>query len=725
MIRGIDDTYIIIEEIGHGGTSQVYKAYHKRLKKEVVIKKIHSHVSSKIDTRAEADILKNLKHSYLPKVLDFIVADGNYYTVTDYIDGYSFAEIIENGKEFTQKELIRWSIELCEALEYLHVQTPPIIHGDIKPGNVMLTSDGHICLIDFNISNVFKNEGMIAVGYSNGFSPPEQYSKKAMSRILNEKEYRSYVRYTEQWSSIVTKGREGRTEQDASVGKSMESLISHLDETELLCETNNQKSDKTKEVVYLNERSDIYSLGATIYFMVTGHKPRVAMLFEQDIDDYEGISDGLKYIITKAMAANPSERFSSVSVMKRTLLNIHRLDNRYRRFVWKQYLAVGVILVGFLVSGLVIHGGRIQIQSEKIERYDSLISQMQNNTDEEQTDVLFNEAIKLVENRPDAYYQKAVFYYRQHDYVACHTFIEEEISSKMDIFSDDMKSEIHFLNGECYFYQEDYENAIKLYQEAIGLKNQLLYYPSYAIALIKIDRIEDAEEILSFLENEKYEKASIYMIEGELAYKQGDLSRSKDAFYECMESTDDSYMYFRSVYSYGDVCRETEDVAVIKKGIDVLKDAVNKVLMDYKNLIQEKTAELYITLATVKNDSDYYEEAIDLYVTLMEESSESLTRYLNLSILYSRIGENQQAQTVLKKALDLYGEDFQIYKRLALTEAAIQSKKDVKQRQYEDFLVYYTSAQSIYEEKMVNNQTDLEMKQLEQIKEDLASGGWF
>ena len=519
MVQGIGDTYIIIEEIGQGGISKIYKAYHKRLKKEVVIKKIHSDISQKVDTRVEADILKNLKHSYLPKVLDFIVAGGEYYTITDYIDGDSFADVIKKEKKFTQKELIRWSIELCEALEYLHGQKPPIIHGDIKPGNVMLTSEGNVCLIDFNISNVFKNEGMVAVGYSNGFSPPEQYSKKAMSRILNEEEYRSYVRYTEQWSSVLTRERKNRTEKDAAVGRSMESLLSRLDETELLCERKQEKNGKDssneKDIVYLNEQSDIYSLGATIYFMVTGKKPRMAMLFEQDIDSYEGISDGLKYIIRKAMKANPAERFDSVTKMKQTLLNIHKLDNRYRHFMFRQYLAAGILLIGFLVSGLVIHAGRLEMKNERMEQYDNLVAEMQDCLDLKQMEQLFAEAIELQSEKPDAYYQKAVFYYTQHDYETCHTFIEEEVLPRVGSFSDDRKSEIYFLDGEYYFYQEDYEKAILLYQEAIGLKSQLFYYPSYAIAFIKTDQTEAAEQILSFLEEEQYDIAGISMIRGE------------------------------------------------------------------------------------------------------------------------------------------------------------------------------------------------------------------
>lgn len=725
MIKGIDDTYIIIEQIGRGGISSIYKAYHKRLKKEVVIKKIHPDVSCRIDTRAEADILKNLKHSYLPKVLDFIVADGDYYTVTDYIDGISFEEVIQDGVDFTQKDLIRWSIELCEALEYLHMQKPPIIHGDIKPGNIMLTKDGHICLIDFNISNVFKSEGMVAVGYSNGFSPPEQYSREAMSHILNKEEYDSFIRYTEQWSSIITKRKEINTMDETTVGENVEKIISQLDDTELLCREITDPQSKKSETVYLNEVSDIYSLGATIYYMVTGYKPRVAMLFEQDIDQYEGISDGLKYIIRKSMASNPLDRFESVSKMKQTLLNIHKLDNRYRHFIWRQYLMTGGILVGLLVSFLIIHAGRIQIQNEELERYEYLSGLIQECSNEEQMMSFFNEAVELDADKPDAYYQRAVFYYRLHDYEVCREFLENEVMAEKNIFSDSMLSEIYFLCAECSLYKDQYQQAIGWYKNAIELKNQLIYYPGYAIALIKTGQVEEGKKILSFLEEEQYQKDEIYMIKGELAYSQGNLEESRDAFFQCKECTDDEYVYFRSVYSYGKVCQEINSVAALKDGIDALEQAVSEVHLSDVNFVKEKAAELYTALAAKNGETGYYSDAVRLYQEIIGEGGGTLADCLNLSMLYSKTGEHEKAVQLLKEALDCYGEDYRIYKRLALTEAAMQSRKKNGDRNYQIFLEYFQNAQFMYVNENQNNETDLEMKQLEQIKEDLDAGGWF
>ena len=91
MSEGIPETYQIIGRIGGGNSGVVYKAYHTNLKKYVVLKKIRSEIKDFVDVRAEADLLKNLRHPGLPQVLDFFEASGEIYTVMDFIPGNSNA----------------------------------------------------------------------------------------------------------------------------------------------------------------------------------------------------------------------------------------------------------------------------------------------------------------------------------------------------------------------------------------------------------------------------------------------------------------------------------------------------------------------------------------------------------------------------------------------------------------------------------------------------------
>ena len=148
----INGTYQILDRIGSGGMGVIYLAYHLNLQKYVVIKRIKDNFVGRIEARGEVDIMKNLSHSYLPHIYDFIQLGTEIYTVMSYIEGYDFSYYVKNNYRFSEEQITKWLSQCLEVLEYLHTRTPAIIHRDIKPGNIMLDNEENICLIDFNIS---------------------------------------------------------------------------------------------------------------------------------------------------------------------------------------------------------------------------------------------------------------------------------------------------------------------------------------------------------------------------------------------------------------------------------------------------------------------------------------------------------------------------------------------------------------------------------------------
>ena len=94
----LNSTYEIKEQIGSGGGGTIYKAYHKRLQKDVVLKKIHKSGARNED---EKEILKNIKHSYLPQVYDFLDVEDGVFTIIDYIPGKSFEKLLKEQGNFS------------------------------------------------------------------------------------------------------------------------------------------------------------------------------------------------------------------------------------------------------------------------------------------------------------------------------------------------------------------------------------------------------------------------------------------------------------------------------------------------------------------------------------------------------------------------------------------------------------------------------------------------
>ena len=116
----INNTYRVLEEIGSGGGGTVYKAYHMRLRKQVVLKRMHRGLAQVLDPAKEADILKNLHHPYLPQVFDFLRYGEDIFTVMDYVPGVAFDRLVRDGRRFSQRELIKYASQLTETLAYLH-----------------------------------------------------------------------------------------------------------------------------------------------------------------------------------------------------------------------------------------------------------------------------------------------------------------------------------------------------------------------------------------------------------------------------------------------------------------------------------------------------------------------------------------------------------------------------------------------------------------------------
>ena len=351
--RILPPPYRVIRPLGHGGIGEIYLAYHENLEKQVVVKKVKDHCKDIVGSRIEVDILKNLHHQYLPQVYDFLQIGDQIYTVIDYISGHDLEYYCKQNIHFSEEQLLIWLQQLLEVLEYLHTRKPMILHCDIKPANIMITEEGNVCLIDFNIS-IDGESNKDLIGLSNQFASPEQVEKA--DRIL-------------------------------------------------------AGADDSK--VVLDGRTDLYSAGAVFYFLMTGVYPNARRENFVELKYLNEVySDALANIVSKAMHPDIHRRFKSAGEMLKALQHLEAWSTKQiqRR---KMIVAAGMTaaLAGILgIAGGIYHHGRVQYRKyvdtvetfvEKEDGWEYL-SHAENETQD-----LYEEGVKILnEEQYQKYFEK-------------------------------------------------------------------------------------------------------------------------------------------------------------------------------------------------------------------------------------------------------------------------------------------------------------------------------
>ncbi len=288
----INNKYEILKLVGKGGMSKVYLAMDTNIHKPWAVKEIDKTVRDQNNeviiqsAIAEANLIKELDHNAIVRIVDIIDEPDKIFIIEDFIDGETLNAIVLREGAQPQEKVIRWAIQICSALEYLHTRKPPIIYRDMKPANVMLKPEGNVKIIDFGIAREYKEhntEDTKCLG-TKGYAAPEQFG--------------------------------GKGQTDA--------------------------------------RTDVYCLGVTLYYLVTGMNPSEPPYEIYPIRHWNPkLSSGLEAIILKCTRPNPSERFQSCAELSYALQHYEEYTAQYRS---KQVMKVAkfgaLVLAGLLFVGV-------------------------------------------------------------------------------------------------------------------------------------------------------------------------------------------------------------------------------------------------------------------------------------------------------------------------------------------------------------------------------------
>lgn len=192
----LHNRYRIKRIIGQGGMGSIYMADDLRLEGRLcAVKEVEHDRSLPADLlkqareqfQREATVLARLDHPNLPKVSDFFSVGGRDYLIMDFVPGKDLRTLMNEARQrgtfLPEEEVLGWASQLADALMYLHSQNPPILHRDIKPGNLKLTPSGLLKLVDFGLVKILaSDEVTITILQGRGtalYTPLEQYGGDA------------------------------------------------------------------------------------------------------------------------------------------------------------------------------------------------------------------------------------------------------------------------------------------------------------------------------------------------------------------------------------------------------------------------------------------------------------------------------------------------------------------------------------------------------------------
>lgn len=171
------DKYEILKQLGRGGFSTVYLAMNQMLNQQWVIKEVRKDIDPAALKRVmrEAKIMIGFDYPMIPRITEIIESEEATYIVMDYVSGKSLAYELKANGPMPQETVVKWGIQICDVMNYLHSQDPPIIYHDLKPGNIILKEPEHnLKLLDFGEARPLINGDAPGGGKTKQYAAPEQ-----------------------------------------------------------------------------------------------------------------------------------------------------------------------------------------------------------------------------------------------------------------------------------------------------------------------------------------------------------------------------------------------------------------------------------------------------------------------------------------------------------------------------------------------------------------------
>ena len=438
-----------------------------------------------------------------------------------------------------------------------------------------------------------------------------------------------------------------------------------------------------------DQRTDIYSLGVTMYHLITGKSPNEPPYEFKKIREIDpNFSEGMEYIINKCIQNDPTKRYQSMEELLYDLENIHTFNRYYIEQKKKEKTKRTVKATLLATSIFCIMFGSFTMGKEKKEEYEGLINTGDTYVSSlqfEEAKKSYNVAQKLIKKEPEAYLREAQMILKKSGADECLKYLFEKEQTVKKLVDT---SEYYYIKGSAYFDNKEYDKARENLSRAVEIDNDNIDYArDYAVSNAKVGKITEAQNIINTLLSKNEYEDSVNYINGEIELYEENLYDAIASFEKVIDITNNEELKRKAYISLSDIYKDNRGIIenATSKQIKILNNATADLNNKDNIYITEALAEAYFTNNQYNNSAENFNKLLDL-------GYDRPYIYRNLAIIYQYMNNFSRAENILFTMKDKHPEEYSCYLQLGLLNLEREGNKTESSRNYSKVLEYYNLA---------------------------------
>ena len=474
-------------------------------------------------------------------------------------------------------------------------------------------------------------------------------------------------------------------------------------------------------------RTDIYSLGVTMYHLLTGKSPyEPPYQFVPARQLVPGLSHGIEYILNKCVQSEPADRYQSVAELLDDLNNMYRFDRAWKKYKNAKRLRTALVSVMFVASVGLIAGGWVAMGQEKETAYLELLEQAGGlyASDPMAAIPILDQARELLPDRIDADRQQTYVLYLSGDWEACVAYG----TSVLEKHGPDVQTRLAMAAAQ--FELGDYEAAAVGFGQESDLPMD--YLRDYAVCLGRLGRTDEAQRVLENLTDLGANPDVTQYVQGEVYLAQENYLDAEEAFLSALELSESNsltrrcYISLSTLYRNCSVLARTGKSPITKPStrlVELLAQAVVQDYLRYDSTLWENLAQAYYDSYHMDSSApaNYLQRAADSFQQVIDLGITKDYLYVNIYTIYYEMEKYDRAEQALTNYQQIFPDQYTPHALRSILLITLENQKPQSDRDYSQAVSEYELAGTLIK----SSDDTTYYQQLETLINTLRANGWL